>query len=407
MTSDAPRRFRFRAIDASGVVVSDLLIADSRTDALHRLSATHRTVIGLQEVGESDAGALLQLRPSITTQERLLVLQLLSVMAKAGVELLEALEIVASSLGNRPISAGLRDAAAGLRRGETLSKSIERSIPGYPLYVYALIRAGESSGRLGQVIEEAARQFEYEDRVRRDVSNALIYPAFLVCSGLASISFLFYVVVPKFSEMLSNANAHLSGLSAFVIGAGNAFHAHTVAIFGGIVVAILLLVMAARTRTGGQFLSELAHATPGLRVLLATRQRASWSRIMAIALGAGVGILDSASLAAASLPPGKQQSQALHSIPALRSGRPIDEAFVKAGVLAPVDASLVRAGQRSGALADMFRSVADRNENAMRDALKRFTVLVEPLAIALVASMIGAIVLGLVSALTSIYESIG
>jgi general secretion pathway protein F len=91
----------------------------------------------------------------------------------------------------------------------------------------------------------------------------------------------------------------------------------------------------------------------------------------------------------------------------LRSGRPVDEAFVNAGVLAPVDASLVRAGQRSGALAEMFRNVADRNENSMRDALKRLTVLVEPIAIGLVALMVGAIVIGLVSALTSIYESIG
>ena len=67
------------------------------------------------------------------------------------------------------------------------------------------------------VLDEASRQLEYEERVRRDFVNALIYPIFLVCSGGASIGFLFYVVVPKFSEMLSNANAHLSGLSAFVI----------------------------------------------------------------------------------------------------------------------------------------------------------------------------------------------
>lgn len=401
------RRFQFKAIDGNGVVVSDQLMADDRTDALRKLATSHSTVIGLQEVGSADDGGAFQLRPAITTQERLLVLQLLSVMTKAGVELLESLDIVATSLASRPIANGLRDAAASLRRGESLSKSLERSVPGYPLYVYALVRAGESSGRLGHVIDEAARQFEYEDRIRRDVTNALMYPAFLICSGLLSIGFLFYVVVPRFSQMLTNANAHLSGLSAFVIGAGDAFHDHPVSIVGGVVITVILLVTLLSTQGGKRFLADLANATPGLRHLLATRERASWSRTMAIALGAGVGILEAASLAAACLPPGERQNQALQSLHSLRSGRPVDEAFVSAGVLAPVDASLVRAGQRSGALAEMFRNVADRNENAMRDSLKRLTVLVEPLAIGLVAIMIGGIVIGWVSALTSIYESIG
>ncbi|MFT3727220.1 MAG: type II secretion system F family protein [Terricaulis sp.] len=406
-TTGVQRRYQFKAIDANGAVVSDQVLASDRTDALRKLSATHSTVIGLQEIGGAESAGSFQLRPAITTAERLLVLQLLAVMTKAGVELLEALDIVAASLAGRPISNGLRDAAASLRRGESLSKALEKSVPGYPLYVYALMRAGESSGQLGNVIDQAAKQFEYEDRVRRDVANALMYPAFLVCSGLLSIGFLFYVVVPRFSEMLTNANAHLSGLSALVISAGNAFHSQPVPIIAGILLTIFVLATLANTAGGKRFLSDLANATPGVRHLLATRERASWSRTMAIALGAGVGILEAASLAAACLPPGERQNRALQSIQILRSGRPVDEAFVNAGVLAPVDASLVRAGQRSGALAEMFRNVADRNENAMRDALKRLTVLVEPIAIGLVALMVGAIVIGLVSALTSIYESIG
>lgn len=141
--------------------------------------------------------------------------------------------------------------------------------------------------------------------------------------------------------------------------------------------------------------------------MLLTRQRAAWSRIMALALAAEVDVLEATTLAAQALPVGKTQQGALAAIPMLRAGRPLDEAFLKSQALSQIDASLVRAGQRSGALAEMFRAVADRNDEDMRDALKGFTAILEPAAIAVVAGLIGAIVLGLVSALASIYDSIG
>ena len=156
-----------------------------------------------------------------------------------------------------------------------------------------------------------------------------------------------------------------------------------------------------------RLLSAVAHATPGLRDLLIARQRTAWSRVAALSLSAGVGILEATALAAGALSDGRLKLAVARAIPALRAGRPIDAAFAETGALSTIDASLLRAGQRSGALPQMFRAVADRNEEDLRDALKRLTVIVEPLAIAAVALMVGAIVLGLASSLVGVYESIG
>jgi general secretion pathway protein F len=401
------RRFRFQAIDANGARIADDVYADDRGDALKRVASTHSAIIDLREVTPEAAGWKIELGPKITAQERIMALKQLAVMSKAGIDLLEALDITAASFPGRLLSAALGETILRLRQGEALWRALERTVPGFPDYVYALIKAGESSGRLGSVLEEAARQMEYEGRVRADLTNALIYPAFLVGSGMIGIGFLFYVVVPRFSEMLRNAHAQLHGLSALVIATGDVFSAHAPAILAALLIGVLAASGAARTKQGKLVLSDLANATPGIRFLIATRGRAGWARIMSIALYAGVGILEAAALASTSLPEGRQRARSLQSIQLLRSGLPIDEAFTRAGALAPVDASLVRAGQRSGALAEMFRAVADRNEDLMRDALKRTTLLAEPIAIGLVASIIGTVVIGLVSALTSIYESIG
>jgi general secretion pathway protein F len=398
------KRFRYRAVGPDGAQTTDTLHAETRADALRRLGGERRTVLELVEVEEKAAktgGARAR------SEEPVLALRQLAVMTRAGIELLEALEIIAASLPGRPISEALRATALLLRQGERLGAALRQAAPFYPPYVYALIRAGEASGRLPLVLEEAARQMVFERRVARDIQNALFYPAFLVLSGLASVGFLFYVVVPRFAVMLTNARADIGGLSAFVLNAGVFFHDNVVLVLGVLAAALIGLVSFAATAEGRASLSALAHATPGLGGLLLTRQRAAWSRIMALALAAGVDVLEATTLAAQALPEGKTKQGALAAIPMLRAGRPLDEAFLKSQALSQIDASLVRAGQRSGALAEMFRAVADRNDEDMRDALKRFTAILEPAAIAVVAGLIGAIVLGLVSALASIYDSIG
>ena len=399
------QRFHYKALGANGETLSDIVVAPNRAEAFRRLQSERKTVLELR--GEEDAARNTTSKPRVSQREMLLVLQQMAVLLRARIELLETLEIITGSFPGRPIAACLRATANGLRRGDRLAKALGENAPFLPAYVIALIQAGESSGRLALVLEESARQMAFEQRVGKDVGNALIYPLFLVASGAASVGFLFYVVVPRFADMLHSARAELSGLSAFVINTGVAFHANAPWVIAAMALLVFAAVALARMPETKRLLSQVGHATPGLQVLLVTRQRAAWSRIMSIALAAGVDVMAATMLAAGALPEGSLKHQAQAAIASLRAGRPVDEAFLKSNTLSIVDASLIRAGQRSGALSEMFRAVADRNDEDMRDALKRFTLAVEPLAIGIVASMIGAIVIGLVSALASIYDSIG
>lgn len=401
------REFRYHYVGPGGASLTDTLFAATRLDALRRLRRQNRTVLDLTEIESGGSPETRTVRSKVTSDEAVLVLKQLAVMIRAGVELLEALDIIAGAMAGRPVANALRSTMAGLRQGERLAAAFYESAPFYPPYVYALIRAGEASGRLPLVLEEAGRQMAFEQRVGRDIQNALVYPGFLVVSGLASVSFLFYVVVPRFADMLHNARADISGFSAFVIRTGVAFHDNVVVVLICLAAAVFAATAFAATRLGRATLQAVAYSVPGLNSLLIARQRAAWSRIMSLATAAGVGVLETTALAASALPEGRLKHDVQAALPMLRSGRPVDEAFLKTRALSVVDASLIRAGQRSGALGEMFRAVADRNDEQMRDALKRLTLIVEPVAIAVVAILIGAIVLGLVSALASIYDSIG
>jgi type II secretory pathway component PulF len=400
-------RFAYKAVKDNGETLSDSIMAPDRATALRKLSRTPLTIISLEPAGRAPGEALGSRRRKAARLERRMVLKQLSVMAKSGVELLEGLETVRSSLPEGRTRDGLGEAAARLRRGERIATAIAAGIPEYPRYVTALIAAGEASGHLDRVLGEASAQLTAEDRISRDVRAALIYPAFLVSAGFLVMLFLFYVIVPRFAAMLGPQREALSGLPNLILTAGETFRS-----FGPIgpilVVLPLLLGRAALSsdlsrRRVAAVLSRL----PGFRDLVLTRQRAGWTRIMSFGISAGVGVLGSARLAMESVPEGRLRSALAQAIRGVRAGRPVSDAMADPVLLTPMDLSLVRVGQRSGALAEMFAAIADYHEEVLLERLKRATVVVEQLAIALVALAIGLIVISLVSAMTSVYESIG
>lgn len=400
-------RFAYKALKGDGETLSASIDAPDRASALRKLAQTRLTVISLEPADRArDDGA--GRRWHKTAQlERRMVLKQLSVMVKAGVELLEALETVRTSLPEGPTREGLGEAAIRLRRGERIAAAIAAGIPDYPRYVTALIAAGEASGQLDRVFREASDQLTMEARISREIRSALIYPAFLVCAGLLVVLFLFYVIVPRFAAMLGPQRDTLTGLPDMILTAGEAFRALGPAALALVLLPIFLLQAGLSSADGRRRGAALLSRIPGTRILVATRQRAGWTRIMSFGIGAGVGLLGSTRLAMDSVPDGRLRAALGRSVRDIRAGKPVAEAMTGPLLLGPMDLSLLRVGQRTGTLSQMFATISGYHEEILLERLKRATVVVEQLAIALVASAIGLIVISLVGAMTSVYESIG
>jgi len=400
------RAFKYKGVSAKGGEVSDLVMAPDRREALRKLARDGVVVTEITESAPSGSGpSLLPQQRAITPGVRILILRQLALMARAGVDLLESLETAATGLGGEA-AARLREVASGLRRGDQLGKAFQDGMPGFPSYVYTLISVGEASGKLDSVLEDAASQLAFEDRVRRDLTSALTYPSFLLVAGAGAVGFLFYEVVPRFAEMIGDNRQSLTGLAAFVIGAGETFRGNAVLILSALVVLGVAAAASLSSPQGRRQVYDVARTLPVLKELLIARERATWARIMGFALGSGVGLLEAADLAALSAPEGRFRRGLQNATRAIRAGKRVDEAFSEPNLLTNLDLSLLRAGQRSGALNAMFRFIAERYEDDLRDALKRVTALIEPVAIGFVALAVGAVAIGLVTAMSSVYETV-
>ena len=396
------RLFRYRAVNREGRAVRDVVRARDEPTALRELMAGGLVVTDLaEEAAARPRDADRELRPT----ERALVMRQLAMMLEAGVSLLEALETVASGVAARKGREQLLAVIAALRRGEAFGAALRAHAPGFPYYVYAMAEVGEAAGRVSEVLRVAADQLAYEDRLRRDVVNALTYPALLACAGVAAVTFIFVEIVPRFSALIDNP-ARMPLMSQIVFALGAFVDSH-ILLVGAVLAVLVIGAFAAASQAAVRTRAyAAARALPVAGDLLKAREIASWARLTSLALANGVGLLEASALSREGLPPSRfRDGLAAHEAD-LRAGVAVHVSLGRHTRLTAMDLSLIRAGQKSGALAAMFGFLADSYDERLKDNMKRFTALAEPLAIGAISVVVGVIALSLVMALASIYNEV-
>jgi general secretion pathway protein F len=153
--------------------------------------------------------------------------------------------------------------------------------------------------------------------------------------------------------------------------------------------------------------ASVARAMPILGRILKSRDLAGWTRLVGFGLSNGLILLKALDLAKAGVADPNWRARLVQVERALRSGADVDEALAPNTPLSVVDLSVVRTGQRSGALGPMFLLLADNYEADVKDLVRRATALIEPIALAMVAGVVGTIAVALALALSSIYDTVG
>jgi len=380
-----------------------VLTAPNEAALVRRLSAEGLTVLKVSPAAATQGDG--QNRP-LKSGERVLVLRQLGLMLEAGVSLLESLDTVAQGMQSRKGKEQFLAAIAALRRGDSLGKALEEHVPGFPDYLYAMARVGEASGRVAEVLKQAAEQMAYEDRLRKDFGNAMTYPAFLLMAGLGAVAFIFTQVVPRFGAMIGEDRSRVPTVSRWVLSAGEFANANIGVIGIGLGALIALVVVIATNPAIKARAYTLAHGLPVVGGVLQAREIAAWARLTSFALVNGVPILSAVALARAAVPIGPFRQGLNRLENDLKAGLTLDASLAAHTKLEAMDLSLLRAGQRSGAIGAMFGFMADNYENRLRDSMKRMTSLLEPAAIGAISLIVGFVALSLVLALSSVYEGV-
>lgn len=394
-------RYKYQALDAQGQEISGILTAQAEREAIRQLQRRGLTTLLLTPL-ESKTLSLKKVGQQAKRRDVIIVLHELATLLESGISLIEAIEALAHSSHSPFLTQTFAQIATQLRQGSSFSAALRASALQLPWYITQLVEAGELTGKLAMALRDGVEQIEYETKVADELRNAMIYPIILIISGIAAVLMIFTLVVPRFAGMVQNRQVDLPWLAQAVLKTGMFLNTHFTWIISLIGLGSLLVVYLFQYPGLRAKFKDILTQVPLLGEWIMEAETAKWAAMMGTLLDNRVTLLHALELAAQGIQLPSLQRRLTQVSKAVRGGIHLSQALQDNEALSATGHNLIRAGERAGDLPRMLNSLAKLLEESGRIRMKRFLLLIEPLAILIIGSLIGIIITGVILAITSV-----
>ncbi len=325
----------------------------------------------------------------------------------AGMPLGSALNCLAShgkdSAGGR-IAADLRDR---IIRGEAFSDALAAHAASFPPLYSNMIRAGEASGALAEVLQRLVEHYERTLSMREKIIAALVYPVIVLIFGFITVIFAMVKIVPQFSKMfkqmgqtLPPSTRLLMGMSHFIIRYG---------LFTGIGVAlvVVLFLRYLKTTSGRLWWDGIKLRTPLIRGVVASGVFANFAYTLKTLLANGVHVLQALRITEQTVGNAVIARELAHARERVTDGTTISGPLAASKVFPEVMTDMLSVGEQTGDMPAALQHIGRRFETELDRNIKVFTTALEPILIVLVAGVVGFVAVSILEAVFQATGSLG
>lgn len=377
-------RFTVKAFDAAQGVLVYAVDAPDESDARRQVLEAGRQLISLARRAPIGGRAQGRIPLVIFSQELVALLD-------AGISLVEAVETLTEKETQPAVRRTMEQIRQRLFEGRTLSSALSELPQNFPPLYVATIRASERSGAIRESLTRYIAYQQQIDLLRKRLVNASIYPLVLMGAGMLVTLFLLGYVVPRFSSIYEDLGGDLPLASRLLMDWGRAFESHGGAILSAAVALLCLLGFWVTRPASRAAVARLIARIPAIGSQLHTYQLARMYRTVGMLLRGGIPAVTALGMADGLLSASLRPSLAAATV-AVREGRSLANSLEMHGLTTPVAVRMLRVGERSGNMGEMMERVAGFYDDELGRAVEVLTRLIEPLLMALIGLVIGAIV---------------
>ena len=401
--------FHYRAVGNDGKLRTGTIAAENQRSVARELQRQGLTPV---YVGSEEKKQGFELRMPVSAAEFgsgrrkdvLFFTQELSTLLNSGVPLDRALSI-ASELTTKP---QFRALIGDLLRSIKSGKSLADSLGAHPLYFTDLflnmVRAGEASGNLGQIFERLSEFERSRDELRSYIISSMVYPALLAAVGAGSIFVLLDFVVPRFASVFNDGRMKIPVPTMIMLEASKIVQNWSWLVALVIVAGITAFRTYTATPRGRLWWDAARLKLPVLGDAMRKAETSRFARAMATLVGNTVPLVQALSISAGILN-NKCMANSLKDVAqGVKRGEGISQPLARTKMFPPLASHLLTVGEETGKLDLMFARMAQIYEEETRAAIRRFTSIFEPLVILIMGIIVGALVLSMLIAITSIND---
>jgi type IV pilus assembly protein PilC len=398
--------FRCRLGTMSGEIIEGIYVAQSEAALRRELEDKGLHVLSLKprlgSLSLSVGG-----KRKITRHEFLVFNQELATLLKAGMPLVQSLDILRARMTNPVLKSVLDDVWEKVRGGTALSDAFANHGDLFPPVYTASLMAGERSGNLDSVLRRFVAYSKTVDTVRTKTISAMIYPVILIVLAFVLVGIIIVKVVPTFADFYTSFDASLPVTTQIIVAVSDFIRAQLwlilIAMVGG---AIAFMAWFKQPGRGAEF-DRLLLKLPLIGQSFHKFSTSQMARTLATLLGGGIPLVNSLEITARASGNRYMGKELEVVVARVREGQSFAGTLLERRVVPDVAIKMIEVGESTGALTEMLNSLADFYDEEIDTEVARFVTIIEPAMLVFMGVVIAGIVLALYLPLFQLTSVIG
>lgn len=404
--------FAYKAIDRAGNRSEGTIDATDRRTAQRMLERQGRIPVSLSESKARATGAKTEWwklstgsGTKMSQREVMLFTEELSDLIAAGMTLGNALNALSGDDSpSARMAADLRDR---IIRGESFSDAVKAHPETFPPLYGNMIRAGEASGALPDVMQRLIEHYERIHAMRGKIVQALTYPSIVLLLGIVTVIFAMVKIVPQFISVFANMKVALPASTRFLIATSDFFRSNGLVVALGAAVFAVLLSRFAKSERGSRVIDGLKLRMPLVKGIVANGIYASFARTLQTLLANGVSVINALKITEETVGNAVIADEIRHVRERVTDGTTLSGPLAAGGVFPKMMTDLLAIGEQTGDMPSALGHIGRRYESEMDKNIKVFTAALEPILIVFVAGIVGFIAISILSAVFKVSSGVG
>ncbi|MBU1107148.1 MAG: type II secretion system F family protein [Candidatus Riflebacteria bacterium] len=327
--------------------------------------------------------------------EQLLFTKYFATLTRAGISVLRSMGTLSRQMKTWRFRKIIWDTKEDVEGGMPLHVCFKRNEDIFGLLYANLIRVGEESGRLFNVLDRLSKLLERQISIRRRVIGAMTYPAIISLVAMGVVAFLMLFVIPQFANLFSQFGQELPWITQVVIDTSNFLGRNVLNILAASVAFIIVIYQVNQSERGRYVFDWIKLRIPVFGGLLQKYLIALYARNLSTLFESGINIISAMKISNEAIDNVIIRSALDDVVKEVEGGIPIARALAKVEVMPELSTQMIEVGEESGNLDEMLEKVAEFYEDEINFLIDQITALVEPVFILVIGVIVGIIVLAM------------
>ena len=392
--------FNFRALDAGGKLIKGVIEADSERHVRSQLRARDLKPVEVLAASSSNKEKAVSgwrglFHTRLSQGDLAMLTRQLATLIQSNMPLDEAISATAQQARRAKVKALVLQVRSRVVEGHTLAYALGDFPRVFNEMYRAVVRAGESAGFLGTVMEQLADYTETRQYTQQKLKMAMVYPIILMLVAVGVISLLMIFVVPQLVGLFAHTKAELPALTKGLIAASYFFSHYTLILLALAAVAIWFIRRLLRDPARRRIWHRVLLKIPFISGLLIAMDTARFASTLSILTSSGVPLLEGLRIAGEVLTNIELREASRRVANSVQEGSSLNRALAQTELFPPMMVHMVASGEASGELETMLARSALNQERELEMTLGGLMAIMEPAMVVLMAVIVGTIVLAI------------